>query len=60
MVYLPFIVIVSQRYVKDTGLGTIVSLMIPYTLIVLAIWIVFFVIWYALGIPLGPGYGVGT
>jgi aminobenzoyl-glutamate transport protein len=46
--------------VKDTGLGTIVSLMIPYTLIVLAIWIVFFVIWYALGIPLGPGYGVGT
>jgi aminobenzoyl-glutamate transport protein len=60
MVYLPFIVIVSQRYVKDTGLGTIVSLMIPYTLIVLAIWIVFFVIWYALGLPLGPGYGVGT
>jgi aminobenzoyl-glutamate transport protein len=60
MVYLPFIVIVSQRYVKDTGLGTIVSLMIPYTLIVLVIWIIFFVIWYALGIPLGPGYGVGT
>jgi len=60
MVYLPFIVIVSQRYVKDTGLGTIVSMMIPYTLIVLAIWIVFFVIWYALGIPVGPGYSVGT
>jgi aminobenzoyl-glutamate transport protein len=60
MVYLPFIVIVSQRYVKDTGLGTIVSLMIPYTLIVLVLWIVFFVIWYALGIPLGPGYGVGA
>jgi aminobenzoyl-glutamate transport protein len=60
MVYLPFIVIVSQRYVKDTGLGTIVSLMIPYTLIVLTAWIIFFVIWYLLGIPVGPGYGVGT
>lgn len=60
MVYLPFIVIVSQRYVKDTGLGTIVSLMIPYTMIVLIVWIFFFVIWYLLGLPLGPGYGVST
>ncbi|HEX5165582.1 MAG TPA: AbgT family transporter, partial [Thermomicrobiales bacterium] len=60
MVYLPFIVIVSQRYVKESGIGTIVSLMIPYTLVVLAIWIIFFVIWYAVGVPLGPGYGVGT
>jgi aminobenzoyl-glutamate transport protein len=58
MVYLPFIVIVSQRYVKSAGIGTIVSLMIPYTLIVLLIWIVFFVLWYVIGIPLGPGYPV--
>jgi aminobenzoyl-glutamate transport protein len=58
MVYLPFIVIVAQRYVKDTGLGTIISLMIPYTLIVLVLWIVLFVIWYLVGIPLGPGYPV--
>jgi len=58
MVYLPFIVIVSQRYVKSTGLGTIISLMIPYTFIVLVVWIVFFVLWYVIGIPLGPGYPV--
>jgi aminobenzoyl-glutamate transport protein len=58
MVYLPFVVIVSQRYVKSTGLGTIISLMIPYTFIVLIVWIIFFIIWYALGIPLGPGYPV--
>ncbi len=58
MVYLPFIVIVAQRYVKDAGIGTIISLMIPYTLIVLLIWIVFFVLWYLVGIPLGPGYPV--
>ena len=31
MVYLPFIVIVAQRYKKDAGIGTIISLMIPYT-----------------------------
>ena len=59
MVYLPFILIVAQRYEKNTGMGTIISLMIPYTLIVAVVWIVFFVIWYVIGIPLGPGYGVG-
>lgn len=60
MVYLPFIVIVAQRYDRSTGIGTIISLMIPYTFIVLGIWIVFFVIWYLLGVPLGPGYPVGV
>ena len=35
MVYLPFIVLVAQRYRKDAGIGTIISLMIPYTVIVL-------------------------
>lgn len=58
MVYLPFIVIVAQRYQKTAGIGTIVSLMLPYTFILLGIWIVLFVLWYVLGIPLGPGYPV--
>jgi aminobenzoyl-glutamate transport protein len=60
MVYLPFILVVAQRYVKNTGIGTIISLMIPYTLIVLITWVIFFVVWYVIGIPLGPGYSVGT
>lgn len=55
MVYFPFIVVVAQRYVKNAGVGTIVSLMIPYTAIVAATWIAFFVGWYLLDIPLGPG-----
>jgi aminobenzoyl-glutamate transport protein len=58
MVYLPFIVLVAQRYRKDAGIGTIISLMIPYTIIILVTWTVFFVIWYLLGIPVGPGYPV--
>ncbi|MDQ2655250.1 MAG: AbgT family transporter, partial [Chloroflexota bacterium] len=58
MVYLPFIVIVAQRYDKSVGIGTIISLMIPYMFIILITWVIFFVIWYALGIPLGPGYPV--
>jgi aminobenzoyl-glutamate transport protein len=30
--------------------------MLPYTVIVLITWLIFFVIWYLLGIPMGPGY----
>ena len=56
MVYLPFIVLVAQRYRKDAGIGTIIALMIPYTIIVLITWLLFFVAWYLIGIPFGPGY----
>ena len=34
------------------------SLMIPYTLVVAVTWILLFIVWYLLGIPLGPGYPV--
>ena len=58
MVYLPFIVLVAQRYKTDAGLGTIISLMLPYTIIVLASWLLLFIVWYLIGIPMGPGYPV--
>jgi aminobenzoyl-glutamate transport protein len=58
MVYLPFIVLVAQRYRRDAGIGTIISLMLPYTVTVLVAWMAFFVAWYLLGIPFGPGYPV--
>jgi len=56
MVYLPFIVLVAQRYKKTAGLGTIIALMIPYSVVVLVAWLVFFIAWFLLGIPMGPGY----
>ncbi len=56
MVYIPFIVLVAQRYKRDAGLGTVISLMIPYSLIVLVAWLVFFIVWFLIGIPMGPGY----
>ncbi len=56
MVYLPFIVLVAQRYKKTAGLGTIIALMIPFSVVVLVAWLLFFVAWFLLGIPLGPGY----
>ena len=60
MVYFPFIVTVAARYRKDVGIGTIISLMIPYAVVMGAVWIVLFILWFVLGIPWGPGYSVGT
>lgn len=59
MVYFPFIVSVGQRYKKDIGVGTLISLMIPYAAIMAAVWIVLYVVWFLIGIPWGPGYPVG-
>ncbi|MGB3327993.1 MAG: AbgT family transporter [Thermomicrobiales bacterium] len=58
MVYFPFIVTIAQRYMKDAGVGTIISLMIPYAAIMAIVWVIFFILWFLLGIPLGPGYPV--
>lgn len=55
MVYLPFIILVCQRYRASAGMGTVISMMIPYTVVVLVTWTMLFVGWYLLDIPWGPG-----
>ena len=58
MVYFPVIVVFAQRYQKKTGVGSLVALMLPIAAIVLVVWLVFLILWFVLGIPLGPGYPV--
>jgi aminobenzoyl-glutamate transport protein len=58
MVYLPFMVTVAQRYQRDAGIGTIIALMMPYAIIVGLVWVVLFVLWFLVGLPVGPGYPV--
>jgi aminobenzoyl-glutamate transport protein len=53
-VYLAVMVGFAQKYQKDTGIGTIVALMLPYTVTLLVLWTLMLVAWYAFGIPLGP------
>jgi aminobenzoyl-glutamate transport protein len=55
MVYLPFIILVCQRYRASAGMGTVISMMIPYTVVVLVTWTLLFTGWYLLEIPWGPG-----
>jgi len=60
MAYFPLIVVFVQRYQKSSGIGTVVSLMLPYVFILAILWTLFFVAWYLIGIPLGPGAPVHT
>ncbi|SIQ70565.1 p-aminobenzoyl-glutamate transport protein [Corynebacterium afermentans subsp. afermentans] len=48
-----------QKYYKKAGVGTLMSLALPYAVSMLVGWFIFFMIWYALGIPLGPGSPMG-
>ena len=58
--YVPLIVIFTRRYKTDAGIGTVVAMMLPYVLVLTVVWTLFFVAWYLLGIPLGPGSPVHT
>lgn len=50
--YFPLVVVFCQRYVKNTGIGTVISMMLPFTIIFLISWTIFLLIYWALGIPL--------
>lgn len=53
MPYFPLVVVYAQKYVKGTGIGTLVSTMIPYSIIFFVLWTIFLLVYWALGIPLG-------
>lgn len=53
MPYFPLVVVFCQRYVKKTGIGTLVSMMLPYSIAFLISWTFFLLAYWALGIPLG-------
>lgn len=47
--------VLAQRYRRDAGVGTVVSLMITYALVISLVWALFLAARYLPGIPLGPG-----
>ncbi|MGE4072269.1 MAG: AbgT family transporter [Lysobacterales bacterium] len=55
MSYFALIIAFFQRYVPNAGIGTLVSTMVPYSIVFLVGWSIMFVIWIMLGIPVGPG-----
>ena len=56
--YLPIVLGLTIQYKKDAGMGTIMSMMVPYSIAFTVSWIILAVVWYLLKIPVGPGAGV--
>jgi aminobenzoyl-glutamate transport protein len=54
MTYYALIIAFTQRYRSDAGIGTLVAMMLPYSVTFLIGWIVLLVIWIVFGLPVGP------
>jgi len=52
--YFPLVIIFAQKYQKDIGLGTLISLMMPYSIIFGITSTLILVLWILFGWPLGP------
>ncbi|HET8963575.1 MAG TPA: AbgT family transporter, partial [Chitinophagales bacterium] len=55
MSYFALIVAFIQRYDKKAGIGTVISTMLPYTIVFTIGWSILLIIWVLLGLPIGPG-----
>jgi aminobenzoyl-glutamate transport protein len=55
MTYFPLILIVAQRYRPDFGIGSMIALMLPYTVAFFFASTTLFTAWYLFDLPLGPG-----
>ncbi|MEG0584577.1 MAG: AbgT family transporter, partial [Cetobacterium sp.] len=53
--YMPIILGLAQEYDEDYGMGTVISVMMPYTIALLLMWSLMAIVWVYFGIPLGPG-----
>lgn len=53
--YFAIILGFMQVYNKRAGIGTLMSLMIPYTLVFLLAWIILMLVFVLFNIPIGPG-----
>lgn len=55
MSYFALIIAFVSKYDPRAGIGTLIATMLPYTITFFIIWTVLFIVWFLLGIPVGPG-----
>jgi aminobenzoyl-glutamate transport protein len=58
MPYFGVVVAFAQKYQKDIGVGSLVAMMLPYSVVFLLVWSCLLAVWVLLGWPLGPGASV--
>ncbi len=54
MAYFPLIITFARKYDSETGMGTIIATMLPYSVGFLIAWTVMMAVWIVTGLPLGP------
>lgn len=57
--YFAMVIVFANKYdiegEEPSGLGTIISMMLPYSIIFLVFWTLLLVVWFMLGLPIGIG-----
>lgn len=53
MPYIGVILIFAKKYSPKFEIGDLISLMVPYSIMIMITWTIFFLIWLGLGIPFG-------
>ncbi len=53
--YLVIILVFMQRFAPKAGMGTLIAMMLPYSVVFAIVWTIFLLVWMWLGVPLGPG-----
>ncbi|MBX9975869.1 AbgT family transporter [Cytobacillus firmus] len=56
--YFAILLAFMNEYDKKAGIGTLMSLMIPYTIVFFVIWVIMLLVFGLAGIPIGPGVGM--
>ena len=58
MSYFALIVAFAEKYDKDSGIGTLISTMVPYSIVFLIGWSILLIVWFIFKLPLGVGVGI--
>ena len=58
MSYFALIVAFVARYDRKAGIGSVIALMLPYTVVFALVWSLILTAWILLGLPVGPGAGL--
>lgn len=58
MSFFALIIVYFEKYDSKASIGTLISTMLPYSIMFFILWTVLMIIWIVFDIPLGPGAGI--
>lgn len=53
--YFPLVLGLAQKYDRKLGIGTLISTLLPYSIAMGIGWTLFLIVWFLIGLPVGPG-----